>query len=65
MVARTRPLAGSIFWMRSSAIWNRCWPSKAVQLVAAGEPHLLTVVGDPVHPIDAGKGPIFTEDFGG
>ena len=30
MVASTRPVSGSIFWMRSSAIWNRCRPSKAV-----------------------------------
>jgi hypothetical protein len=35
MVASTRPVAGSIFWMRSSAIWNRCWPSKAVPACAA------------------------------
>ena len=26
---------GSILWMRSSAIWNRCWPSKAVPACAA------------------------------
>ena len=26
IVARTRPLFGSIFWMRLSAIWNRCSP---------------------------------------
>src|SRR5229473_7286988 len=26
----TRPVFGSIFWMRFSAIWNRCSPSNAV-----------------------------------
>src|SRR5208282_2350197 len=35
IVASTRPVLGSIFWMRSSAIWNRCWPSKAVPACAA------------------------------
>ena len=35
IVASTRPVFGSIFWMRSSAIWNRCLPSKAVPACAA------------------------------
>jgi hypothetical protein len=30
MVASTLPVRGSIFWMRSSASWKKCWPSKAV-----------------------------------
>ena len=30
MVETTRPVFGSIFWIRLSAIWNRCLPSKAV-----------------------------------
>ncbi len=30
IVASTRPVFGSIFWMRSSNSWNRCRPSKAV-----------------------------------
>jgi len=29
-VRRMAPVSGSIFWMRPSAIWNRCCPSKAV-----------------------------------
>ena len=35
IVASTAPVVGSIFWMRSSAIWNRCRPSNAVPACAA------------------------------
>ena len=34
MVASTEPVSGSIFSMRSSAIWNICAPSKAVPAIA-------------------------------
>jgi hypothetical protein len=34
IVASTRPLCGSTFWMRLSEIWNRCRPSKAVPACA-------------------------------
>ena len=34
-MAITRPVFGSIFWMRPSASWNRCLPSKAVPACAA------------------------------
>src|SRR5262249_36763284 len=34
MVATTRPVVGSTFWMRSPEIWYRCRPSKAVPACA-------------------------------
>src|SRR5271165_481139 len=37
---------------------------KSVQLVFDGNPDLLTVIGDPIHPRDAREGSILTDDFG-
>ena len=38
---------------------------EGVQLVAGGKPDLLAVIGDAMHLVDARKGSILAEDFGG
>jgi len=54
MVASTRPLFGSIFWMRSSAIWTRCLPSNAVPAWAA------TSIDSTVFPLITHRSLLFT-----
>jgi hypothetical protein len=62
MVASTRPVFGSIFWMRSAASWNRYWPSKAVPAFAATsiERSVFPVAGSKVQPVSSGKLDVLT-----
>jgi hypothetical protein len=37
---------------------------EGVQLVSGSKPDLLTVIRNPMHPVDTRKGPVLTDDFG-
>ena len=38
---------------------------EGAQPVSGRKPHLLAVVGDSIHPVGAGKGTVFAENFSG